>query len=166
MVAVWLKTGFWHGASWNFVIWGLYNGFFIMAERLLKNWFEKIPAFIRHIYLIVVVDVGFVFFYHSDLGKALDYVKVMFGCGGNLMNSYPDVTITFMNNVVCIILAAVLCTPVMSKVKELSLRFESAGAGRTLVTETIKYTALFVLLLICTAFLAGNSFSPFLYYQF
>ncbi|MBQ8758684.1 MAG: hypothetical protein IJZ20_03230, partial [Clostridia bacterium] len=115
---------------------------------------------------IVVVDVGFVFFYHSDLNKALDYIKVMFGYGGNLINSYPDVTITFMNNVFFIILSVVLCMPVSQKLKELSLKFESTGRARTVVTETVKYLLLLALLIVCTAFLAGNSFSPFLYYQF
>ena len=166
LFVVWFLTGFWHGASWNFVIWGLYNGFFIMAERLLKKWFEKLPAFIRHIYLIVVVDIGFVFFYHSDLGKAVDYIKVMFGHGGNLMNSYPDVKITFMNNVFFILLAAVLCMPVSQKLKELAARFESVSPLRAYIAETVKFAALLVILLVCTAFLAGNSFSPFLYYQF
>ena len=158
-------TGFWHGASWNFVIWGLYNGFFIMMERLFKKWFEKIPAWIRHIYLLIVVDVGFVFFYHPDLGKAVEYVKVMFG-KGSFINSYPDVKITFMNNIFFIALAAILCAPVSQKLKELAARFESVTPARMVVTETVKYLLLFGLLFVCTAFLAGNSFSPFLYYQF
>ena len=166
LFVVWFLTGFWHGASWNFVIWGLYNGFFIMMERLFKRWFDRLPAFIRHIYLIVVVDVGFVFFYHSDLRHAVEYIKVMFGHGGNLFDSYPDVKITFMNNVFFILLAVILCMPVSGKLKELSLRFESTGRARTVVTETLNYLILFAILIVCTAFLAGNSFSPFLYYQF
>ena len=166
LFVVWFLTGFWHGASWNFVIWGLYNGFFIMMERLLRKWFDTLPAFIRHLYLIVVVDVGFVFFYHSDLGHAVEYIKVMFGYGGNLFNSYPDVKITFMNNVFFILLAVIMCMPVSQKLKELSLKFESTGRARTVVMETLKYLILFAILIVCTAFLAGNSFSPFLYYQF
>ena len=166
LFVTWFLTGFWHGASWNFVIWGLYNGFFIMAERMFKRWFEKLPAFVRHIYLIVVVDVGFVFFYHSDLNRAVEYIKVMFGKGGNLLNSYPDVKITFMNNVFFILLAVILCMPVSQKIKGLAARFESVSSLRTVVTETVKYLILFAILIVCTAFLAGNSFSPFLYYQF
>jgi len=166
LFVTWFLTGFWHGASWNFVIWGLYNGLFIMLERLFKKWFERIPAVIRHIYLIVVVDIGFVFFYQPDLGRAVDYIKVMFGHGGNLMNSYPDLGITFMNNIFFILLAVILCMPVSKKLSELVNRFESVSSARTAALETVKYIMLFVILFICTAFLAGNSFSPFLYYQF
>lgn len=165
LFVVWFLTGFWHGASWNFVVWGLYNGFFIMMERVFKKWFEKIPAWIKHIYLLVVVDVGFVFFYQPDMGKALEYVKVMFG-KGNFISAYPDVKITFVNNIFFIALAVILCMPVSQKLKELAARFESTSGTRVIVTETIRYILLFGLLFVCTAFLAGNSFSPFLYYQF
>lgn len=165
LFVVWLLTGFWHGASWNFVVWGLYNGAFIMLERFFKSFFEKIPSVLRHIYLILVVDIGFVFFYHSDISKACDYLRVMFGFSGAELASV-DFTAVFMNNLFFIVLSAVLCTPILQKIKGFASAFSRFSPGTAAAVEISRYTILFVILLVCTAFLAGSSFSPFLYYAF
>ena len=164
LFVVWFLTGFWHGASWNFVIWGLYNGLFIALERVFKDKFEKIPSALRHIYLLLVVDIGFVFFYFRDMGRAVGYLGAMFGFGRTLVDT--DLAVTFMNNVFFIILAVLLCAPVSKLLKTASERFEAKGEARLIATETVKNALLLGILFVCTALLAGNSFSPFLYFQF
>lgn len=164
LFVVWFLTGFWHGASWNFIVWGLYNGLFIMLERLFKNQFEKIPAVIKHIYLILVVDIGFVFFYFKDIGKAFAYIRVMFGSGSSV--SSTDFGVTFMNYIYFIILAIILCAPVSQLIKRFSEKVETSSALGTTTVGVVRNVSLFVILVVCTAMLAGNSYSPFLYFQF
>ena len=164
LMVVWFLTGLWHGAAWNFIVWGLYNGLFIMLERLFKNQFEKIPAVIKHIYLILVVDIGFVFFYFKDIGKAFAYIRVMFGGGPSA--SSTDFGVTFMNYIYFIILAVILCAPVSQLLKRFAQKVETSSAFGTAVVGVVRNVSFFVILVVCTAMLAGNSYSPFLYFQF
>lgn len=164
LFVVWFLTGFWHGASWNFIFWGLYNGLFIMLERLSKPVFEKIPAFIRHIYLILVVDIGFVFFYFTDMNRAISYVKVMFGAGKTVTDT--DLYYTFMNNIFFIALAVILCAPISKWLSGVTQKLERTSKSAIVCVELVRNISLFVILAVCTALLAGNSFSPFLYFQF
>ncbi len=163
LFVVWFLTGFWHGASWNFILWGLYNGFFIALERLFKTPFEKIPAFIRHIYLILVADIGFVFFYFKDIRRAFSYLGAMFD-GKILMDT--DFSVTFMNHIFFIVLAVLLCAPVSQGLKRLAERLERRSAFMTFTVSVIRGCCLLAILAVCTAMLAGNSYSPFLYFQF
>ncbi len=164
LFVVWFLTGFWHGASWNFVIWGLYNGLFIALERLCKPFFEKLPAFIRHVYLLIVVNVGFVFFYFTDIGGAFAYLARMFGGADALVSA--DFTVAFMNELFFILLAFLFCTPVLPLIqKRLAVLSERSAAASTVVTVT-RGVLLAGILFVCTAFLAAGSYSPFLYFQF
>ena len=80
LFVVWLVTGIWHGASWNFIIWGLYFGVFIMLERLcLQKILNCVPSFIQHLYLLVIVLIGWVLFSQPDLSSTINYLKIMFG---------------------------------------------------------------------------------------
>ena len=165
LLIVWFLTGFWHGASWNFVIWGLYIGAFIMLERLIKPIFEKLPAFIRHLYLIIVVDIGFVFFYHTDLNKALEYIGAMFG-GNKCEFTSEVVNVNLANNMFFIILAVILCMPLSQVLKRISNAVAAKSSLAMTVTEIVKNVCLMTMLILCTAFLAGGSYSPFMYFQF
>lgn len=164
LFVVWFLTGFWHGSSWNFVLWGLYNGVFILLERLFKTAFEKIPAWIRHFYLLLVVDVGFVLFYFKDLSRAWAYIKIMFGGGVSL--SSTDFEVTFMNYVFFIVLAVVLCMPLSKALGRLAAHVEYSSAGAAATVSTLRNLALALIFVVCTVLLAGNSYSPFLYFQF
>ena len=81
---VWFLTGLWHGASWNFVVWGLYYGFILLMEKMVLNRvLDKVPNFIKHIYTMVLVIIGWVFFGSTSLTVAIDYIKIMFGMAGH-----------------------------------------------------------------------------------
>ena len=89
LFVVWFATGLWHGASWNFILWGLFFGVLIALERLgLRNLLEKLPGFISHFYLLFVVLISWVIFYFTDLSRAAQYLGIMFGLSGQpLTNS-------------------------------------------------------------------------------
>lgn len=159
----WFLTGFWHGASWNFIIWGLYNGLFIALERLFKDRFERLPTAVRHLYLLLVVNFGFVFFYFKDIGRAFRYFGALFRF---LPISSTDFRYTFMNFLFFIALSLLLCIPVAPYLKKRLSHFANGSVAALIVSEVLVNILLFLLLLACTAMLAGGSFSPFLYFQF
>ena len=84
LLIVWMLTGFWHGAAWNFVAWGLYYGIILILEKFVwGQYVEKWPGAVRHIYAMVLILIGWVLFFSPSLGYALKYVGVMFGIGAS-----------------------------------------------------------------------------------
>ena len=161
---VWFLTGFWHGASWNFVIWGLYNGIFIMIERLFKGKLSNIPALFKHIYLIIVVEVGFVFFKFESISAAGNYIKTMF-FGGTSFSSF-DVNTEIVNNIFWIVLAIILATPIMKLLERSYNNSVKSGTALSIVFDISRILLIGLLIIFSTAHLAGNSFNPFLYNAF
>jgi alginate O-acetyltransferase complex protein AlgI len=166
LFVVWLLTGLWHGASWNFIIWGLYYFVLLFMEKLfLQRIFDKIPAAFSRIYLWAAVLVGWVFFYHTDLGQALTYLGIMFGAGGAPLLS-PEVSIHFWNNAVFMFIAIIGCTPLFTRIYE-KIRLQ-VGEGKCIdfldhITKPVINIAILILSVI---FMAGQSYNPFLYFKF
>lgn len=119
---VWFLTGLWHGASWNFIIWGLYFFVLIVLEEfILSKVFKKIPTVFSHIYLIIAAIIGWVFFYFTDLGYGLSYLGIMLGKGDNqLIDTFFK--INFANNIYIIIIAIIACTPFLNTVRKILRR--------------------------------------------
>ena len=161
---VWLLTGLWHGASWNFVLWGLYYGVLIALERLfLGRLLEKTPAVVRHIYLIFITFIGWTFFYFEDFGRLREMLRVMFG-----LASRPvwDTSLGFvlMNNVFWIILSVVFCAPILPWLKA---KLQSgASTQRQVWLIYLQAVACIVMLAVSTSLLVGESYNPFLYFKF
>ena len=111
LFVVWFATGLWHGASWNFILWGLFFGVLIALERLgLRNLLEKLPGFISHFYLLFVVLISWVIFYFTDLSRAAQYLEIMFGLSGQpLTNS--QILLALEGNLFWLIRAVVCCLP-------------------------------------------------------
>ncbi len=160
----WFLTGFWHGANWNFIVWGLYNGALIMLERVFNKQFEKIPSLIKHIYLLCAVNIGFVFFRFDSFSRATSYIGAMFGNTGVLSDT--QVVFEILNNLYWLILALVFCTPLMKCIEKLYNYLSGKNKFTSIVSNTARVVLLFALVLMCTSHLAGNSFNPFLYFQF
>jgi len=166
LIIVWFLTGLWHGASWNFVIWGMFYGIIIILEKkLLSKLLRKIPAFISHIYLLLVVMVAWVFFYFTDIRKAIGYIGVMFGIGGNGFYSIQD-SMTILNNGVFFIIAALGCTPVIPVLNNWIRSRMKNWKYRELVFDICHPAVNVILILLCTAFLVGRTYNPFLYFRF
>lgn len=150
---VWFLTGFWHGAGWNFITWGLLFGVLMIIERaFLLKWLEERSHFISHIYLIFVILVSWVLFAHNSLGEALNYLKVMFGLAGNSMVN-TSTLYALTNFFVLLILGVLFATPLMKNIKEK-------------LPEWVLYLFYVVVLILSTAYLVDATFNPFLYFRF
>ena len=155
----WVLTGLWHGASWNFILWGLFFGVLIIIERLgFGKILEKLPSAVSMLYTFVMVLFGWVLFDTDTLADAGRYYAAMFGAGGSLVDSYARYTIA--SNAVmltlCILISGGLGSRLISFCEEKNKR-ASAVAG-----VAVKIGGL----LICTAYLVGATYNPFLYFRF
>ena len=157
---VWALTGLWHGASWNFVLWGLWFFLFQLMERaFLGKVLKKVPV-LSSLYLLLVVLLGWVLFRYSDLGIVRTVVCGMFGAGGRVLGDFATVTLA-KNKAFLLTVSALVCTPLAKRIG-LWLDGRAGGAWRF-----VKYALLpVVLLLLSTAALVGDSYNPFIYFQF
>ena len=161
---VWFLTGLWHGASWNFILWGVFYGALLIVEKLgLLKVLEKIPSVFSHLYLLFLTLIGWTIFYTTDLGKLRGYFGVMFGLSDNALSD-PQLSITFMNNLFWLVAAVLFCMPITQLVKRWAQaqRSEGVRAGISIVNAIMNVMLLFV----CTAMLVGDSYNPFLYFRF
>lgn len=159
IIIVWFLTGLWHGASWNFVLWGLYFAFFLILEKtFLLKWLEK-NKIIAHIYTLVVVIIGWVFFELENISTCGHYIQVMFGLGRNPIVNAQSIYYLYTNLFLFIILA-ICSTDWLSKIQGY-LKEKIKGKGAVVL-------ALFYLgvMLISTAYLVNETYNPFLYFKF
>ena len=161
ILVVWLLTGLWHGASWNFVLWGLGFAVLLVAEKLLyKERLEKTHV-LKHVYVLLFVTLSFVLFNASSVKEAASQIGTMFGAGGLPLVSAESLyyaksyAVTFL---IAVIGATPLCKNAVSKLAE-----SARGAQ---VLAILQPVWLVLLLAACTAFLVDGSFNPFLYFRF
>jgi len=166
LLIVWFLTGLWHGASWNFIIWGIYYFVLIYAEKLFfRKVLERIPRVFSHLYLILAVLVGWVFFYHTDISQALRFLGVMFGNASAFTSS--EVSLTFRSNAIFLIIAAVASTPLAKKAFEAIKKSFQGNRARVAFLDNVFRPAVNILILVLSlAFLVGQSYNPFLYFRF
>ncbi len=164
---VWFLTGLWHGASWNFVAWGMFYGALISLEKVfLLKVFDKIPKWISHMYLLVAMLVGWVFFYFTDMSHGLTFIKIMFGMGQVQMIN-TEFIIYFMNNSIFFTVAALASTPLIKKFyNKISNSFSKKRILQGRVIGIINASIVTIVLWFSTAFLVGESYNPFLYFRF
>lgn len=166
MFIVWALTGLWHGASWNFVLWGLYYFVFLAIEKLfLGKYLEKLPAVVGHVYALFIVVVGWVFFYFDDVSRLGQMLKLMFGFSGQA-GMMPTDTILLKNHLVFFIVAIIACIPVSRLAKALLIRFSRRGTVQEAVAGAVGIVYDVALLFFSTAALVGASYNPFLYFRF
>lgn len=163
LLIVFILCGIWHGASWNFLIWGLFHGVFLTLERgRFGNWIGSLWHPLRHVYLLLVVMVGWVFFRVEALPEALAGVGLLLGIG-QAPGSLNPVPLFVTDDLVWIFGFAVLfCMPVSSWLQR---RIPTAWQGAWPYEAAIR-CGLLLLLLFGIAWLAANSYSPFLYFRF
>ncbi len=166
LLVVWAFTGLWHGASWNFILWGLYYYVLIVLEKLfIGNILEKIPKVFAHIYTLFAVLIGWVFFYFDDITKLKTFFKVMFGMNGNVFSSPTDLTV-FKNHIIFFIFAVVACLPVSQLIKKKADKFANRNFISSLVNDYAAVIASVILLVFDTAAVVGSTYNPFLYFRF
>lgn len=168
LFVVWFLTGLWHGASWNFILWGLYFGVLIFFERLfLQKLLNKIWRPFSHIYLLFVAVIGWALFHFTDFTTLKNYLGIMFGNSGNPNWSLPF-QLVLKENIWWILLTLVLCMPVykwsMRMVRRILRRDHTQLLYYKFWVGTLIFN--FAALFVCTAMLAENSYNPFIYYRF
>lgn len=159
---VWFCTGLWHGASWNFVLWGLYYGVFIFIEQKIgKKRMKKIPLVLTHIYSKLVIVLGFGIFHYESFGALGNYFKALVGAnGGGLIDTVTKVT--FMNNIWLYLVAVVFSLPVVKKLKE--LMYKTKGTAVIVNSAGVLLNA--GLLVLCSLLLVDTTNNVFLYFNF
>ena len=166
MFIVWALTGLWHGASWNFVLWGLYYFVFLAIEKLfLGKFLEKLPAVVGHAYALFIIVVGWVFFYFDDVSRLGQMLKLMFGVSGQA-GVLPTDTVLLKNHLVFFLVAIIACIPVSKLVKALLIRFSRKGPVQESLAGAAGILYDVALLFFSTAALVGASYNPFLYFRF
>lgn len=163
---VWTLTGLWHGASWNFLLWGLWFFVFLMLERFaLKRWLEKIPV-ISNLYLLVVVLIGWVIFRFTNIELGWTLVKSLFGLNGNALSGFAA-EIQLQSHMFLLGAAILASTPLMKHLRRILEDYAHTHGALGKVWDVAFYSILpVILLLLSTAGLVGDSFNPFIYFQF
>lgn len=158
---VWFLTGLWHGASWNFVAWGMYFGVILILERqFLREYLQKAPVWLRKVYTTLVHLPAWVFFYWATFGEQMRYFKSMFFLGDGLWNSE---TTYFVQTNFVLILLLVFCSVPAGK-------FIADNIIRPKVSDTtylvLRFVLWIVIFFVSVTFLISDSYNPFLYFRF
>ncbi len=159
-LVVWMLTGLWHGAAWNFVLWGLLFAVFLMVEKFVPA-IQKLPVILRRIYVLLVVCIGFVLFNATSLQQAGTDLISMFGFGNlPLMNTE---TLYYLRSYgVLLILGVIGATPLVANCAK---RLQAHPVGGK-IAAALEPVVLLLMLVVCTAYLVDGSFNPFLYFRF
>lgn len=161
ILIVWALTGLWHGASWNFVLWGSYFGLLLLLEKqLIGALLERSPRALRHAWALFCVMIGWAIFYFTDLSRLGEFLRVLFGFGGADLVDYEAVALA-TENVLLIALACLLCLPLAGRIDAgLRARLGPSAAG---VVEVCMNAGMLVT---AVALLVGKAYNPFIYFRF
>ncbi len=162
LLTVFFLTGLWHGASWNFIFWGIFHGVFLIIERLgLKKVLEKTPKILQHLYTMIIVIIGWVFFRADSFIFALKYLKILFIPNFIHMESF---LVELENLKLFIAVCAIIfSTPIVPKLKNILLNNIFKNKFYYEIFRNFIYIIFFLLSVI---FLAGSNFNPFIYFHF
>ncbi len=165
LFAVWGLTGLWHGASWNFVLWGLYFFVLLILEKFIfGKYLEKVKIAGR-IYLLITVFFGWVLFKFTDFTILGTVLKGMFGLNGNPASTYEAAS--FLSGYIFFfIICCVACTPVVKTAKKLMIKFGKTNRPVNIAYRVLDIALPLVLILLASISLVGDSYNPFLYFQF
>ena len=157
MLVVWTLTGFWHGASWNFMLWGAYYGILLILERfVLKPVLDRLPKIIRWAITMFIVIIGWVLFYYTELPSVFEHLSAMFGAGALI----DDVTVLVLKKHTVLPLLAFFCSlPILPGLQK---RIGEEKCRASLVGAVCSAA----LLLLSVIFLVGQTYNPFIYFRF
>ena len=156
LFVVWMLTGIWHGANWNYVLWGLYYALLLVLEKaFLGKWMNRLPSVLQHIYTLLLVLIGWVIFAMEDMTAMGIWFKAMFG-GAELVDT--QVMFYLKNYGAILLIGTAAAFPWWKRIQR---QMENRAVGK--VVQAVLWIGLFVL---CLAFLVGDTYNPFLYFRF
>ena len=162
---VWFLTGFWHGASWTFIAWGLYFGLLIgMEKSYLGKFLNKVPRFIRHIYLLLVVMIGWVFFRADSFSYSIEFIKNMFLMGTNTV--FDGTAASYINDYwFVLMLSIIFCMPIVDwlRIKIEATNNKILESNISYALNSVVYTGIFLIVIFK---LVNSTYNPFLYFRF
>ena len=152
ILIVWMLTGLWHGASWNFVLWGVYYGLLLIIEKfVLKNLLDKMPNILKHIYTLFFVILGWIIFYFTDFNSLVEAFKSLFGVYGlGSISTLIGLQIFKFRTIIIFILGLLFCVPIKIFKKD----------------SLVKDICLIILFIISIIFVVASSYNPFIYFRF
>jgi len=163
LLIVWMLTGIWHGAAWNFVVWGVYYGILLILEKLIfLKIKEKLPAIINIVTTLFFVIIGWVLFYFIDLGDGITHLKIMFGLSGNALSNAASVY--YGKHYAAFLAAGILASFPWKNL--LAKLFQKDRKAVTAITSYAKPLAVTLLFFVALGLLVGQSYNPFLYFRF
>ena len=152
LLIVWMLTGLWHGASWNFIIWGLYFGILLIIEKLfMSKVLEKLPKVLRHVYALFFILIGWLIFFSDDMSLLTKYIPKIFA-NTNIIDT--EFIFYIKNYMIFLVSGIVLSVPLIEKIKE------------TKITKALTVVIYIFLFILCICQLSGDSYNPFLYFRF
>lgn len=159
ILVVWFLTGLWHGASWNFILWGLYFGILLLIEKFfLKKYLDKWPSFFKHLYALIFIVIGWLIFAFDDINKLWAFTKAIF----NFNNFIGKDFFFFLGSYGLIFIVGIIFSfPIMPKI----IDYISKGKYKN-VYGIFLIVICIILFMITTALLVSNSYNPFLYFRF
>ena len=160
ILIVWTLTGLWHGASWNFVAWGLYYAVLLITEKLLVQTGIKINHCLKHMYTLIAVTVGWVIFQSATLEHALQYIKCMFTTSESI-SIVPQIYHMFCEYGIMIVMASLLSTPIARRISNYM-----CDNCRERVMNVLRSVVMVVLFILCFIRLVVSSYNPFIYFRF
>ncbi|MBR5485736.1 MAG: MBOAT family protein [Oscillospiraceae bacterium] len=162
IIITWFLTGLWHGASWNYILWGLYFGFFLVLEKLVYGKFFEEFAPLGHIYRSFMVTISWAIFYFCDMHRLGLFFKALFGFNPNA-SSNLQLLVVLANNIFWLIIAVIFSTPVTQWMYK---KIRAAEPSMRFFFQSLQLGINIVLVFICTCALVGQSYNPFLYFKF
>lgn len=158
LLIVWFLTGLWHGASWNFIFWGVYYGVLLILEKFVwGKALARLPAVVQHLYSLVIVLIGWVFFFSDTMSSAVHYLGTMFGAV-DFYGSIQTIFYYLTSNWLLLVVGVVCCTAIPMRVMN--------AVGYNGRRKAIYIGVMMVLLVLSIACLVTESFNPFLYFRF
>ncbi len=159
---VWMLTGLWHGASWNFVLWGLYFGILIIIEKaFLLFWLSRAPRWMRHVYTIILLLIGWGLFAFEDFHQLINYLTVLFGLR-NATWVNQETLYYLSQNIILFVLLTIASTPMIRLIGQ---KLFNSPYGSVIKAFIVPMICLLILIA-STAYLVDSSYNPFLYFRF
>ena len=163
IAVVWALTGLWHGADWNFILWGVYFGTLLIIEKFVLNkWLKKLPSFLQHTYALILIVIGWMIFSSCDMAYPIEYALSMIGINSTLVNEKALFFLSEYGTI--LVIGMILSTPIYPTFKKKFNELENKTLAN--IITALMVLVFIILLIVTVSYLVSDTFNPFLYFRF